>query len=163
MRSFYEIKNNCPFKRTPLCIYYNGVIFVDLNNVYKKIEDNNIKIFPFGVPDYKAVTIKADNKYGIFMNYDAIKNSNEEFCVAVHEYGHCMTDTVHSPDSDKILIAKHEYKADRKSIIDFLPVEKIYEAFDSGCQTLYEVSCFLDLPEEFVEKALNHYRCMNLL
>ena len=134
-----------------------------LNEVYKKIEDNNIKIFPFGVDGIKAVTIETDNRYGIFMNKKEIKDVKEEFCVLAHEYGHCASGSTHRLYSPLDLICRHEYKADRKAIIDFVPIDRIKDAIQCGCKTVYEFSDYLDLPEAFVSKALQHYTVMELI
>lgn len=134
-----------------------------VDDIYKKIQDNNIKVFPYGLQDVKSVSIEADNKYGIFINFNEINSSDEEFCVAAHEYGHCMTGSTHPPYSPLDIIIKHEYKADRKSVLDFLPIDMIKEAIASGCKTTYEFSKYLDMPEEFVIKAFLHYSAMNLI
>ena len=136
---------------------------MNLQDVYNKIEDNGIKVFPFGVDGLKAVTIETDNKYGIFLNQQEIDDTDEEFCILAHEYGHCKSGSTHKLYSPFDLVCKHEYKADRRAIIDFLPVDKIKTAFKNGCQTVYEVSEFLDMPEEFVSKAIKHYTCMGLI
>ena len=136
---------------------------MDLNNIYKKIEENNIKVFPFGVNDIKAVTIEADGKYGVFVNKQEISDSDEEFCVLAHEYGHCISGSTHKPSSNLDIISRHEYRANRRAILEFLPVEKIKIAIQSGCQTLYEISKFVDMPEEFVFKAIQHYTCIGAI
>lgn len=134
-----------------------------IDNVYKKIQDNNIKIFHRGLPGVKSVTVEADNNYGIFINHKEIKDSDEEFIVAAHEYGHCMTGSTHPPHSPLDIIIRHEYKADRKAILDFLPIDRIKDAMRNGCKTIYEFSEYLDVPEPFVVKAFEHYTVMNLI
>lgn len=131
--------------------------------VYQKIQDNNIKVFNYGLTGIKSVCIEVDNNYGIFINYDEIKNSDEEFLIITHEYGHCMTGSTHPPYSPLDIIVKHEYKADRRAVLDFLPIDKIKCAIKSGCRTVYEFSEYLDLPEEFIIKAFNHYSAMGLI
>ena len=61
------------------------------------------------------------------------------------------------------VISRHEYRADRKSVLDFLPIEKIKEAIKSGCHTTYEFAEYLDVPEQFIIKAFEHYNAMNLI
>jgi hypothetical protein len=133
---------------------------MDLNKIYEKLDRDNIRIFPFGVDGIKAVTIEVDDIYGIFLNKNEIESSDEEFCVLAHEYGHCKSGSTHKLYSPFDVICRHEYRADRKSISDFLPFEKIVTALENGCQTIYEVSNYLDMPEEFVSKAIRHYTCM---
>lgn len=136
---------------------------MNVETVYKKINDNNIKIFHYGLPGIKSVSIETENKYGIFINHKEIKNSEEEFCVAAHEYGHCVSGATHKLYSPFDIISRHEYRADRRSVIDFLPIDKIKDAIECGCRTPYDFSKHLDVPEQFIIKAFEHYNAMNLI
>lgn len=131
--------------------------------VYKKIEESDIPVLDCKIEGLKGVIIKSDGKYGIFINNKEIENSDEEFMVLAHEWGHYVSGTLHHFNSDKSYISQCEYRADRKSIIEFLPVERIKDAIKNGCQTVYEFSEFLDLPEKFIIKAFNHYKAMGKL
>lgn len=128
--------------------------------VYKKIEECGVPVFEGGITGVKGLIIESGGKYGIFLNSKEINNSNEEFMVLSHEYGHYASGTLHRFNSDKSCISQCEYRADRRVITEFLPIEKIREAIDNGCQTSYEFSEYLDLPEEFIVKAFAHYKAM---
>lgn len=136
---------------------------MNIDKVYEKIQDNNIILFPYGIKNIKSASIEANNKYGIFINYKEIENSDEEFLVATHEYGHCMTGSTHPPYSSLDIVSKHEYRADRKAILDFLPIEQVKQAIEHGCKTSYEFSDYLDVPEAFIIKAFEHYNAMELI
>ena len=136
---------------------------MNIDKIYEKIQDNGIKVMRFGLKNIKSVSVEADNRYGIFINHKEIEDSNEEFLVVTHEYGHCMTGSTHPLYSSFDTIARHEYRADRKAVCDFLPFEKIRDAIQNGCRSLYEFAEFLDVPEEFVAKAFQHYNAMELI
>lgn len=136
---------------------------MNLDKVYQKIQNNNIEVFNFGLPNIKSVSVEADNKYGIFINRKEIADFDEEFLVATHEYGHCMTGSTHPPYSPLDIVSKHEYRADRKAVLDFLPIDKIKSAIKDGCRSAYEFSEYLDVPEQFVVKAIQHYTAMDLI
>ena len=136
---------------------------MNIDKVYEKIKNNHIQVFNFGLPNIKSVSIESDNRYGIFINHKEIENSDEEFLVATHEYGHCMTASTHPPYSPLDIISKHEYRADRKAVLDFLPIDKIKEAIKNGCHTAYEFSEYLDMPEQFVLKAFQQYNALELI
>ncbi len=136
---------------------------MNIDKVYDKIQENDIKIMHFGLPNVKSVSVETDDKYGIFINHDEIKNADEEFLVITHEYGHCMTGSTHPPCSPLDIISKHEYRADRKAVLDFLPIDKIKSAIKDGCSSAYEFSEYLDVPEQFVIKAFRHYAAMDLI
>ena len=130
---------------------------------YKKIEGENIPILDCKIDGVKGVIIKAGDKYGIFINHREIENSDEEFMILAHEWGHYTSGMLYCLGSDKTHISQCEYKADRKAIIEFLPFERIKDAIKNGCQTAYEFSEFLDLPEQFIVKAFKHYKNMGLI
>ena len=134
-----------------------------IDKIYKKIQDNNIKVFHRGIPGIKSVSVEAEGNYGILINHDEIQTSDEEFLVATHEYGHCMSGSTHPPCSPLDIISKHEYRADRKAVLDFLPLDKIKSAIKNGCRSAYEFSEYLDVPEQFVIKAFQHYTAMDLI
>ena len=136
---------------------------MSLDQVYEKIQNSDIEIFNFGLENIKSVSVEADGRYGIFINHKEIENSDEEFIVATHEYGHCMTGSTHPPHSPLDIISKHEYRADRKAVLDFLPIDKIKSAIKNGCRSAYEFSEYLDVPEQFVIKAFHHYTAMDLI
>lgn len=136
---------------------------MNIDNIYQKIQENDIKVFHYGLPGIKSVTVETDKKYGIFINHKEIVDSDEEFLVATHEYGHCMTGSTHPPYSSFDIIVKHEYKADRKAVLDFLPIEQIKIAIEHGCKTIYEFSEYLEIPEAFIVMAFKHYTAMNLI
>lgn len=136
---------------------------MNLSKVYEKIQENNIKVMHFGLPNIKSVSVETNNKYGIFINHREIEDSDEEFLVVTHEYGHCMTGSTHPPYSPLDIISKHEYRADRRAVLDFLPIERIKLAVKDGCRTVYEFSEYLDLPEQFILKAFQHYSAMEAI
>ena len=136
---------------------------MNIDKVYDKIQENDIKIMHFGLPNVKSVSVETDDKYGIFINHDEIENADEEFLVITHEYDHCMTGSTHPPCSPLDIISKHEYRADRKAVLDFLPIDKIKSAIKDGCSSAYEFSEYLDVPEQFVIKAFRHYAAMDLI
>lgn len=136
---------------------------MDLKHVYDTIESNDIQVFPCDIKDVKSVSIEVDKRYGIFINYNEIENSDEEFLVATHEYGHCKSGSTHPLYSPFDIVARHEYRADRKAVIDFLPIEQVKNAIEHGCRTPFEFSEFLEVPEAFVIKVFKHYNAMNLI
>lgn len=136
---------------------------MDIDKVYKKIQSNGIELIHFGLPNAKSVSIETDGNYGIFINHKEIENPDEEFMVVTHEYGHCMTGATHPPYSPVDLVSRHEYRADRKAVLDFLPIDRIKSAIKYGCRTAYEFSDYLDVPEPFVLKAFQHYAAMELI
>ena len=117
-----------------------------LKNAYNKIDEMGIKMFSYNIPFSKSVTIESNGKYGIFIDYNKIEDSYDEFMVLAHEYGHCVSGSTHSLNSPADLISKHEYIADKTAAFEFLPVKNIINAVNNGCHTIEEISDYLDLP-----------------
>lgn len=133
----------------------------NLNHMYDAINQEGISIYNYNIPfNGKAATIEISGKYGIFVDYNKFNDKDEEFIVLSHEYGHCKSGTTHRICSDSNTKAKHEYKANRQSILTFLPINKLKEAFSKGYLMAYEIAEYLDLPEQFVMMAIGHYKCM---
>ena len=136
---------------------------MELTEIYKKINDSNIKVFSYNIPETKAATLEIEKTYGIFINYNEIENSNEEFMVLAHEYGHCKSGSTHKLGSKYELISRHEYRANRKAVLEFLPIELLKDAIKNGCKLSYEFAEYLNLPEKFILLALKHYKAMNVI
>lgn len=131
------------------------------DKLLKKISDDNIKIFnDDAVAEHRAVTIGdvVNDVYGIFVSDKPFETSDDEFCVLAHEYGHCKSGATHHLSSPLEMIEQHEYRADRAAVHEFLPFDKIKNAFDCGCVELWQLAEFLDMPAEFVKKAVDVYR-----
>lgn len=142
---------------------FTEAVKLNVLEVYKRLDENGVVMLPCSMEKIKGITVEVNGKYGVAINHKEMENSNEEFIVAAHEYGHCMTGTTYSFDTDEVIKRKCEYKADRRAILDFLPIEKFKEAIKNGCQMAYEFAEYLDLPEKFVIQAYEHYKAMGLL
>ena len=138
---------------------------IELNvlEVYKRLDENEIVMLSCKMENVKGITVEVNGKYGVAINYKELENSEDEFVVVSHEYGHCLTGTTYSFNTDEVIKRKCEYRADRRAILDFLPIERFKEAIKQGCQMAYEFAEYLDLPEKFVIQAYEHYKAMDLL
>ena len=131
-----------------------------LSKLYHKISENNISLFDYKIPNSEGATIEVDGSYGIFADFNKIKTRHDEFRCVAHEYGHCVSGATHKLMSKFDLIEKHEHLANRRAILDLLPEEMILEAVNSGCEEVWQIAEYLDMPQDFVEKAINLYKCM---
>lgn len=130
---------------------------MDLSSVYSKIQGLGITLMNTK-NDISAMSIVIKDKYGIFINYNKFKNSNEEFNALAHEYGHCATGSLHRINSPFDIIAKHENIANRRAVEEFLPVCELKRAAKHGCQYAYEIAEYLGVPEQFVKQAIDIYK-----
>lgn len=128
-----------------------------LHKLYDCIEKERILLMHYNIQNKKAATINIRSSYAIFINGKKIRNRHEEFAVLAHEYGHCKTGSTHSLMSKFDTIARHEHRANKCAIHDFLPVENIKKAFEKGYTDLWDLAEYLDMPETFVKKAYDLY------
>lgn len=145
-----------------------------IDELYDKIIEKNIVLINEDTEGDKAVTIKDEihKAFGIVYKERNFENSDEKFCVLAHEYGHCESDTTHKLCSRLQLIEQYENRANRAAVYEFLPVEKIKDAFKRNYFDYWEIADYLDLPEAFVKMAidiytvegkLKEYRCVEWL
>lgn len=132
-----------------------------LSKLYNKIIENNISLFDYRIPNNIGATVEMEGSYGIFVDFDKIETLYDEFKCVAHEYGHCISGSTHKLMSKFDLIEKHEYRANKSAILELLPSDKIDEAINAGCKELWEISEYLDMPQDFVEKAINFYKHTN--
>ncbi len=136
----------------------------NLARLYTKINNENISVFDYTISfDTKAVTIETQKKYGIFVDRKKLETIDDEFMVVSHEYGHCKSGATHKINSKYDIIEQHEYRADRQSIIDLLPIEMLEKARSAGCKQPHEIADYLNLPEKFIILAFKHYKNMELI
>lgn len=129
-----------------------------LTELYQKLIENNIHLFDYRIPNTKGATIESKHSYGIFIDYNKITSLHDEFNCVAHEYGHCISGSTHRLSSKFDLIKKHEYKADKYAILNLLPKSKIYDAVNAGCREAWQIAEYLDMPQDFVEKAIKLYK-----
>lgn len=133
-----------------------------LTYLYNRIAENNIALFDYRIPKHKGATLEIEQQYAIFINYENINTLYDEFNCVAHEYGHCMSGSTHKLMSKFDLIEKHEHQAEKQAITDLLPEEDLQAAINAGCRELWHFSEFLDMPPEFIEKAIRLYKSKNL-
>ena len=134
-----------------------------LTYLYNRIAKNNIALFDYRIPKHKGTTLEIEQNYAIFINYEKIDTLYDEFNCVAHEYGHCMSGATHKLMSKFDLIEKHEHQAEKQSVEDLLPIEDLQAAIDAGCRELWQFSEHLDMPPEFIGKAIKLYQVQNIL
>lgn len=129
----------------------------ELSTLYNDLEQRHIRLFTEDIGFIDAATIEINGQYGIFLDLSCFRTmKNYKECLA-HEIGHCATGCTHKVSSVLDLIAKHEYKANRWAIEHYVPFDQLQIAFSQGYTEKWQLSEFFDLPEAFINMALNYY------
>lgn len=130
---------------------------VELKNIFADMEKEKVSLFPYEVGEEKSVTIEINNQYAIFLDTFRVKTVTETKWILAHELGHCATGCTHKVSSSLDLVEKHEYKANKWAIERYIPFEKLSAAIQEGYSERWQLAEYFDMPEPFIEKALNYY------
>lgn len=98
---------------------------MELNKLYNLAEKENIKIYDWYIEDCNGIYLNYDKINAIALNYDELGTYIEEKCTLAHELGHYYYDSTYFLNSDKIVIDKAEYKANKWSYFVLIPYEDL--------------------------------------
>ena len=125
--------------------------------LYHKLNSAGARFYTWDLMGAPAVTLEVDGSYGIFMDFDEIKDSAEEAVVVAHEGGHFSTGATHKVSSPYDLVEKHEYKANRWAFEHYLPADELKTAMASGLTEPWQLAEWYGFPESFVRRALEYW------
>lgn len=136
---------------------------ITLQDLHQMAEEMNIPIDYFSMKKREALAIMdSDGNCAIAINPHKIKSAQDERCKTGHEMGHCCTGAFYNEYSDFDCRKKHENKADKWMIHQFIPVDALDDAVAVGYTELWQLADFFDVPEEIVKKAVCYYTHGNL-
>lgn len=130
---------------------------VQLETIYNDMKSQNISLYVYNVGPEKSASIEMNQKYAVFVDPFRIGSIPEFKRVLMHETGHCATGCTHKVSSPLDLIAKHEYKANRWAIERYIPFDQLQAAIKQGYVERWQLSEYFDVPESFIQKALDYY------
>lgn len=99
---------------------------------------------------------------GLYYNGVIAMNSNlattaEKICILAEELGHYYTSCGNILDQNITGNRKQEVKARRWAIKNLIPFSSIIQAYESGCENLYEMAEYIGVTEEFLRNAFKTY------
>lgn len=130
---------------------------VDLKTIYNDMDHFKVSFFTYDVGEEKSVTLELNHKYAIFIDPFRIETIPEMKRALAHELGHCATGCTHTVSSPLDLIEKHEYKANKWAIERYIPFDSLCQAIKEGYTERWQLAEYFDMPEAFLEKALQYY------
>lgn len=98
---------------------------------------------------YYDKTIAIDSK---------IDTEREKNCIVAEEIGHYYTSSGNILDQGDIKNVKQEKRARNWGYEKLVPLEALIEAFEKGIRTRNELSDYLNVTEEFLKEAIQHYK-----
>lgn len=130
---------------------------VSLAQIYDALDAQKAGVYVYGIGFAPAATLEVNGKFAVFFDPARVQTTAALKACLAHECGHCATGATHVTASPWDIIAKHEYKANRWAIEAFLPYDALCRAMAGGCREAWQLAEYFDLPQEFIERALNHY------
>ena len=131
---------------------------MQLSEVYQDAERQKAAIYSWEIGFADAATIEIGGNYAIFIDLRKCRSLNDYAWKLAHEVSHCATGCTHKLSSGFDLIEKHEYKANRRQIETYLPVEDLRAAARKGLREAWEIADELNVPQYAVEQAVHYWR-----
>ena len=105
---------------------------------------------------------EVDGLKGLYIDGCIIIDKNltnkEKACVCAEEVGHHLTSSGDILDQTKSSNRKQEHKARMIAYNIQVGLQGIVESFEAGCTNLYAMADHIDVPEEFLQEALDCYK-----
>ena len=128
-----------------------------LTHLYSIAEQENIAVFSFQTEESESMSLLHNGKCFIAINPMKLHNEADEKVKLAHEIGHCATCSFYNEFAACDIRAKHERRVDKWAIKKLVPKEELIAAVKDGCTNRYELSEYFELPEDFIQKALDYY------
>lgn len=129
----------------------------ELSDFYEYCKENQVDVIPFTGCPKPGATIRDHGDYAIFLDFSQIHSTQLLRGICFHELGHVATGALHSIDSPYELVERSEYRAKRWGAERYLTPDVFRTAFADGCQELWELSDYFELPEDVVADAYNYW------
>lgn len=129
---------------------------VTMQQIYSEYEAADIGLHEWKTP-CEAVTIELNGRYDVFVDFFRCVSIAEQKWKLCHEFGHCATGATHKLTSPYQLKEQHEFKANKKAALTFLPAQDFKAAFDAGVVEPWELAEWFGVPEEQVTKIWSYY------
>ena len=115
-------------------------------------ESQNLIVKEKNLPGYNGRIYK--NRIAISKNL----NMSEKKCVLAEELGHHHTSVGNIIDMENVSNRKQERQARFWGYNKLIGLTGIVNAFESGCQSAYEASEFLEVTVEYLQECIDCYR-----
>lgn len=87
-----------------------------------------------------------------------IHSFRKRSCILAEELGHYHTTVGNILDQSSTINCKQEYRARMWAYNKLIGLNGIVNAYQQGCHTQYEIADYLDVTEQFLIEALQHYK-----
>ena len=129
-----------------------GVMYLTYEELLIESESQNLIVKEKNLPGYNGRIYK--NRIAISKNL----NMSEKKCVLAEELGHHHTSVGNILNMEDLSNRKQERQARLWGYNKLIGLTGIVNAFESGCQSVYEASEFLEVTVEYLQECIDCYR-----
>ena len=133
-----------------------------LNKLYRLAEKDGISVLRLNLPLTKALSLLENSTCYIGIDETQFETSAEKKAALAYELGHCKTGSFYNQYSPFDLRERHEVRADRWAIEEIIPRQYFNDAINSGVTEPWELAELFNVPQRFVEKAVEYYYMLDL-
>lgn len=123
-------------------------------------QENEIEVKYATLPKYIKGLYYSDNAVTplIALNKQCIEDTSEELCIMAEELGHHYTTAGNILDQSITENRKQELKARRWAVKKLIRIDHLIEAYNVGITLRYELADYLNVTEEFLNMAIEHFK-----
>ena len=117
-------------------------------------DSQNIKVYE------KPLLPRIKGLYGdstIWLN-QRLTSNKEKTCVLAEELGHYHTSSGNILEQKKVVSIKQEKRARNWAYEKLIPLQSFVKASKGGARNRYELAEFLNVTEDFLDQAIEHYK-----
>lgn len=131
---------------------------MDLMGLYRLAEDNDIAVDCFELKKREALSVM-DNDGACYIAIDPFKLASEldEKMKLGHELGHSMTGSYYNKYATCDVRRRHENRADKWAINEFVSEQELDEAISDGHTEMWDLADYFHVTEDFMRKAVCWY------
>ena len=136
---------------------------MDLMGLYRLAEDNDIAVDCFELKKREALSVM-DSDGTCYIAIDPFKLASEldEKMKPGHELGHSVTGSFYNEYATCDVRRKHENRADKWAINEFVSEQELDEAIADGHTEMWDLADYFHVTEDFMKKAVCWYTHGNL-
>lgn len=127
-------------------------------SLYNELNSKGVNFYLWELGEAQAATVELNGQYGVFMDFDNIKNSAEELTLVAHEGGHIVTGSTHYIGSPFEVVEQHENRADKWAIKQLIPKQQFDTVVSDGHTELWDLAEYFGVTEDFMKKAVCWYK-----
>ena len=136
----------------------------DTLSLYRLAEERGIEVDFLPLRRAQSLSMPmewAAGRCAVALDPEKVTSAADEKVKLCHELGHCVTGSFYNQYAALDLRRRHELHADRWAIARLVPRAELDAALARGVREVWELAEYFEVTEEFMKKALTHYKLLD--